>query len=268
MKLTWFLVVGIVTAAELQTLRTSKDSKQLLDAAITVVNSRDSAAIAQLADLLATREFIERLDDLTTPSRKTFHMSRLFGAMEKAPSRATEDLCLKLASARAFVADPVRLNYLLPALGAVIPMSDASAALFRRTNAEGYVIVNAPVLAANGSPAALRVFEEMMRDPRFDVDERIDAAHHSIVPNRTRLPLLRSIDRLLGQKIDPEVHAALLESVFDYQPRAWFGVARNPPSPPAWESASPETRKFVEELRQRYNGRQTRPSNRGKQILH
>jgi hypothetical protein len=268
MKLTLLLVAGIVTAADLQTLRTSRDSKQLLDAAIAIVNSRDNLAIAQLADLLATREFLERLDDLTIPSKKTFYVNRLFDAIEKAPSRATEHLCLKLASAPDFVADPVRLNYLLPALGAVIPMSDVSAALFRRTNAEGYVIVNAPVLAGNGSPAALRVFEEMMSDPRFDVDERIDAAHHSIVPNRTHLPLLQSIDRLLGQKIDPEVHAAVLESVFDYQPRAWFGVARNPPSPPDWQSASPETRKFVEELRRRYKGRQTRPSNRGKQILH
>lgn len=283
MKLALWLIAGIATAADLQVLRTSKDSNQLLEAAIQVVKSGDSADLSQLTGLLGSREFLGRLDALTSQATKFVRLQRLFAAIEAAPSPATEDLCLKLAADPNFTAEPVRLNYLLPALAAVKPMSEASAAVFRRTNAQGYFSVNAPVLTANGSALAIRLFEAMMLDRTIDAEVRVDAARVSIVPHRTELTVLRSIDRLLERKPELPLQIALLESVFDYRPGEWFGVSRTPPVPPGWETASPDARRFAAALGKRHanrtdlpatlrltiqRGLQTRPSNLGKQILH
>ena len=38
----------------------------------------------------------------------------------------------------------------------------------------------------------------------------------------------------------PEVQLGVVESLFDYRVREWYGVCRNPPRPPAWTEASTE----------------------------
>src|SRR2546430_16632737 len=59
--------------------------------------------------------------------------------------------CLALAADPAFLADDDRRIYLLPALAAVRPMSQAAIAAFRQANAEGYYNLNVLLLAKNGS---------------------------------------------------------------------------------------------------------------------
>ncbi len=246
-------------AQDLEILRTSHDSAQVEQSAIAVVRSRDPKAIAELSRLLEKREFLARLDDLANPQRRLFHLHNVFAALEATPSPASESLCLTLAANPEFTAEPVRLNYLLAALAAVRPMSEPAAALFRTTNTEGYFTVNGPLLVANGSPRALQLFESMMADPSVDAEQRIDVIRRSVLPYRTRLPVLHTVEHLLGRGLDTNVQVALLQSVFDYRSREWFGVERNPPKPPEWSSASPETLAFVVELGKKQERRKDLP---------
>jgi hypothetical protein len=62
-----------------------------------------------------------------------------------------------------------------------------------------------------------------------------------VIPNRTSAAVLRSIGQLLETELEPAVHMALLESVFEYEPQ-WFGRIASPPAPRPWETASAEAR--------------------------
>jgi hypothetical protein len=254
------VLAHMCSAQPMEILRTSKDPAQLEQAAVAVARSRDSKAIGQLETLLGSREFLGRLDDLANPQRKLYHLQRVFAALQSNPSPATERLCLKLADDPEFTAEPVRLNYLLGALAAVRPMSERTAELFRKTNTEGYFTVNGPLLVANGSPRALEVFESMAADGKVDPEERADVILRSIVPCRTSLPVLHAVDRLLGRRLDSVVQVALLQSVFDYRPKEWFGAERNSPRPPAWDTASPEAARFAVELGRKQEARKDLPA--------
>jgi hypothetical protein len=209
-------------------------------AAIEVITKQSPEGLAVLASYLRTPEFLRRLDDVDNPQRKTYFLGRVFAAMEQHPSEATRDLCIAAAESPEFCADPIRLNYLLPALAAVRPMTQAAAAVFRRTNSEGYFPVNAPLMTRNESPIALRLFEEMIRNPQVDPESRIDALRHSVLPRRTELPILATAERLLSGGLEPEVEIGLIETLFDYREKPWFGPVRVPPAPRPWETASDE----------------------------
>jgi len=65
------------------------------------------------------------------------------------------------------------------------------------------------------------------------------------VPHRTELPVAQMCARLLEKPLEPEVEVAIIESVFDYREREWYGNVRQPPRPGAWDTASSETLRTV-----------------------
>jgi|HubBroStandDraft_4_1064222.scaffolds.fasta_scaffold246071_2 hypothetical protein len=228
---------------ELKTLSNSRDRDRLEAAATAVASSKDPQALARLGGLLSSREFLERLDDLRKPQEQLVHLGKVMLALQANPSPASEDVCVSLAGNPNFTAIPARLNYLLPALAMVKPMSARAADVFRRTNPDGFFSVNAPLLVANGSPRALEVFESMAADGSVDAASRIDVIRRSVIPFRISAAVLRSIERLLDREVEAPVQIALLESVFEYKPALWFGRVVSPPAPPPWEGASAEARK-------------------------
>jgi hypothetical protein len=188
-----------------------------------------------------------------------YNLTQVFDALERNSTRHTAELCVDLAAEPDFIAEPVRLNSLLPALAAVQPMSDGAAEIFRRTSDEGFFHLNAPLLVQNGSPLALAVFEEIMESSSQDAANRVDAIHRSILPYRTHIAILRMCSRLLQKDLEPQVEAGLIETLFDYQERKWFGNARRPPRPPSWGSASTEELRVVVELGSRLQERTNLP---------
>ena len=227
-------------ADPIQILRTSKDRDALQQAAIELIRTRDAKKLASLRDFLSDPAFLARLDDVNTPNVKTRRLSAVFRELTNYPSPASAELSLRLGSDSRFLSDPDRKALLLPALAAVRPMSEASAQFFGKANAEGYYSINAPLLARNGSPRAVELFRKMIEDGSVPSARRVDALHSSIVPVRTNVAIIGVAERLISAKLDPDVLAGLIESMFDYQPRRWYGVARSMPQPPPWSGASAE----------------------------
>ncbi|MGZ4788533.1 MAG: hypothetical protein ACXWCY_03315 [Burkholderiales bacterium] len=226
-------------------LETSRDRAALQEAATALATTKDPGFLAALENFLSTNDGLARLDNIASPSEKTWHLARVFRALEQHSSGATANLCLRLINEPDFLADDDRKIYLLPALAAVRPMSDAAAEVFRQTNEQGYYNLNVRLLVSNGSPNALALFEEMIRDAAVPAERRVDGLHAAVLPHRTELPVLQSADRLLSGEIEGAVAIGLIETIFDFRSREWFGPSRNPPTPPPWEGASDEALQFV-----------------------
>jgi hypothetical protein len=226
----------------------ASDPDLLEHSAIALASSKDATALARLQVMLASREFLARLDNLADPQQQTYRLRHVMQALEANPVPAVEELCVALADTEEFTAVSIRVNYLLAALAAVRPTSAKAAAVFRRTNHEGFFSINAPLLVANGSPLALEVFEAMIADRLVPAEERIAALRRSLVPHRTDLAVLSSAKRLVDSKLERDVTIAIVESVFDYQPQQWFGRQGMPPTPPAWDAASPDALRYVIEF--------------------
>lgn len=228
---------GQARKADLQTLNASKARADVEAAAVRVAASGDAAALGRLGKLLAEPSFLARLDDLNHPQANIAGLSQVLKAMEKNPSEVTGRICESLARDPDFLSDPDRKMFLLPALAAVRPLSRTGGAVFRTANAEGYFNSTGPLLVANGSPRALALFEEMVADSSKRPVDRVDLLHKSVLAHRTRGPVLAACLRLLVRGLEPEVEAGLVETLFDYQEKRWFGVARYAPVPPPWNTA-------------------------------
>ena len=224
----------------LNILKLSEDRNALERAAVALASSGDTRAITQLGEFLQRSEFLGRLDNLKSSDRKTQHLRKVLNALEAHPSPAVADLCIALSRDKNFTADEDRMDFILETLSAVKPMTEDAARLFQQTNADGYFAFNAPLLVKNGSPHSLDLFESMLNDRSVDVERRVDSIHRSILPYRTSLSVLNSAEKLLSANLENAVAMGIIETIFDYQSKRWFGPAINAPKPPLWENASKE----------------------------
>jgi hypothetical protein len=229
------------TSSVRELLKSSSNRDVLEQAAATLARSRDPRDLILLGQLLHDGEFLARLDNVS--NLETRHLSRVMAALGEHPILQTVDLCLRLADDPVYVANDDRKRFLLQVLAAVKPLSDRAALLFERTNAEGYFSFNAPLLAANGSPRALEIFESMMLDQNVAIEERIDTLHIAMVPRRTELPILRASSLLLSRASETSLVTGVIESVFDFQ-SSWFGI-ESKITEPAWQTASTDTLRFA-----------------------
>jgi hypothetical protein len=223
-------------------LRTSSDPEALVRAASALARSRDSRDLDLLAHFLRNAAFLSRLDKPGNP--KAYHLGRIMAAMTEHATEGTASLCLTLEDDPVFLAEDARRGLLLEVLAAVKPMSDRAAALFRRTNLEGYFARNALLLAANGSPRALALFESMMLEKDVPVERRIDCLHLAVVPRRTELPVLQAAGRILAGAAERAIRNAVIESVFDFR-REWFGIDSQIAKPRDWQFAPAQSRRLA-----------------------
>ncbi|HEV8120699.1 MAG TPA: hypothetical protein VGQ67_06870 [Candidatus Polarisedimenticolia bacterium] len=230
-------------------LERERDPARLEAAAIAVARSNDPAAIGDLAKRLGERSFLDWLDPPRASGPQVIRLGRVFRALAQHPSAASASLCIGLAPNPDFTAVPARLNFLLNALAAVRPTSEEAANIFRSTSRTDYLEVNGPLLAANASPNALKVLAELLADDSLDAARRVSVAHWGLLPNRTKPALVEMSARLLsGGSMSREVQVAVVESLYDYQPRRWFGVTSGQPKRPSWSSAPPRTKDLLRSL--------------------
>lgn len=235
-------------------LNQSADLGEVAAAAIALAASEDDESIQPLSALLSSNEGLARLDNLSDPDLETQNLVEVFRALADHPTPATGQLCESLFASDDFRAVPARINMLLAALCAVVPTSVEGADVFRAAIDQGFAEVIAPPLLRNASPLALEVFEELIRNPSIDALVRVDILHRALLPRRYSLPVLQMCDRLLEAELDPGVRTGLIETLFDYQSRRWFGPAMYPPQPVAWEFASAESLAFLTALAERLLG--------------
>jgi hypothetical protein len=70
---------------------------------------------------------------------------------------------------------------------------------------------------------------------------------HELGHDRTKVSIVRMVDRLWDQPVERQVLLALAESIFEYNPE-WYGKRRNPPVAPDWSTAPPEAREAAAAL--------------------
>ena len=228
-----------------EVLRSSNDPSELEAAAVQLAASDDPDAIQRLGGFLSQSEFLGRLDELSVSGRNVVHLSNVLKPFIEQPSPETAAVCLKLAEDEVFQSDDDRTPFLLEALARVTPMQADTVKFFRRTSDESYFAANAPLLVANGSPAALTLFVSMMADREIEQERRVDCLHISVVMYRTRLSTLQAAADLLTRDLEQPVEQGVIESVFDFHWQ-WFGS--RPPEPPAWRTADDAALRFLAEL--------------------
>ena len=221
----------------IETVNHSQDRRNAFTAAIALARSEDGEALIALARVLRTQEFLDRLDPPKGEDQSIANISRIFRALAQHPTKATGRLCELIYGVAEFRDLPARINLLLGALAAVRPVSEDGANIFRASSAEGFAEVNGPLLLKNESPLALQVFEEIITGEWVESYVKVDILHRAVLPVRTRLPIIEMCGRLLDRPLPPDVRAALIETLFDYQSRLWFGPAMYPPMPQPWDSA-------------------------------
>ncbi|MBZ5618959.1 MAG: hypothetical protein LAQ69_09580 [Acidobacteriia bacterium] len=226
-------------------LNESRDTDQLVASALALAASEDPPALLALGRVLRHGEFLNRLDDTANPSSEIRNVARVFGALADHPTPATGRLCELIYVEPEFSEIPSRINLLLAALAAVHPVTPRGADIFRETSQDEYAEVNAPLLLKNESPLALQVFDELISGDWVEDYVKVDMLHRSVLPRRTRLPVLEVCALLLERGLPPEVRDAIIETVFDYDSRLWFGPAMYPPEPPAWHTATTEALEFL-----------------------
>jgi hypothetical protein len=129
-------------------------------------------------------------------------------------------------------------------------MSDRTAAIFQRSNSEGYFASNALLLVENGSVTALRLFESMMADRTEPAEVRVEVLHRGLVTRRHQTPVLRMADRILAATSERAIAQGVVESIFDYK-QEWFGIESRIVKPPGWAKASTDARQAALALAER-----------------
>ena len=226
-------------------LNYSTDRDAVARSAIVLVASTDPDAITFVREQMKRAEFLARLDNVEDPQFKTMRLRTVFTAIETNPSRPAAQLCVELAGAVEFSSESARMNFLLRALASIRPMLPEAAAVFRQTNREGYWDLNVTLLVYNGSPVALALFEEMMRDTSVDPEIRIDNLHFAVLMHRTKQPVVLSSGRLLSGGLEPEVEIGVIETLFDYRQKPWYGPVCHAPLPPPWSEATDEALRML-----------------------
>ncbi|MGA8313588.1 MAG: hypothetical protein WB755_26425 [Terriglobales bacterium] len=234
-----------------EVLKSSSDRQALEQAAISLAGSNDPSDLNLLGQFLRDAKFLARLDDPTNSAMP--HFTKLMETLAEHPDSRTADLCLILADDPLYQ-DDARLSPLLDVLAAVKPMSARIAALFQRTNQEGYFGYNARLLAANGSPVALKLFESMILDKGVPIENRVECLHISVVPHRMEAPILRVADRIFSRTSERALANGVIESVFDFQQR-WYGIESDFSAPPPWTSASPDSLRAALQLAEKAEAR-------------
>lgn len=222
------------------------ESPEALEARLrAMAASQDPTQLQNLARILGDPSVLERLDPPVEGYRPMGRLLAVFDVLIAHPSPHTEALGQALLRDEDFAFVPQRLPPVYRTLAAVVPTSEANAAIFRVAVGQGLHQTLAPNLAANASPRALEVLAEILRDPSLTVDDRIEVAHRALLPHRTTPALLERCQAVLDAGTEPQVELAILEALFDHQPRRWFGVAATPPVPPEWATLSPKGREIL-----------------------
>lgn len=221
-----------------EVLRKSKNPAQLLAAAQSIVQSRNETAIRQLRVHLADAGFLARLDPAPAASPDESNLAKIFATAKRYSSPGVEALCLALASAPEYDTNADRLLEVLETLAAASrPMTAAAVEVFNRTNGQAFYSTNGRLLIENSSPRAMRLLGEMLTSTSRELERRRELAHELLPRHRIELPVLQLVNTLLDQQIDESTANVLIESLFDYQPGAWYGKRRDRPKPASWATA-------------------------------
>jgi hypothetical protein len=241
---------GATTSVE-ETLRTSRDRRELKNAAVLLASSDVSADHEVLGRYLASGEFLARLDgpEEYQGSTASLRLSRVMETLEENRRPSTDGVLLGLIAAPEYQGHVLRMILLVRALAVVRPSPPDAVRYW-----DGKSVPESPLaqdvveaLCVNQSEPALALLERKFSDPGHAASLKVFWMRKLILPRRNDLPLLACCERMVTKSLPADLRPALVEALFDYQPSKWYR-GDDPPKPPPRSGASAASRNVLERI--------------------
>jgi hypothetical protein len=241
-----------VSDAATNTLQSSRDPKQLLQAALALARSNQVQDHDNLSRWLSSSEFLSRLDSekeyASTGRRLRIAMVLQALAMNAAPSARA--VLVSLSQSQEFLAMAPRVDFLIQYSYVIRPAPDE---LVRFWDAycqpdDGFANLTVATLVANGTDPALRLLERKFRDSKFAQEDKLSWIESNIYAHRIEMPVLLFCERLIGGNVlSSDLELPLAEVLFDPKPQRWFSPA-TVIVPPPLEQASAEAKTALQRI--------------------
>jgi hypothetical protein len=215
---------------------TVQNSQSVMQMALSLAASALVSDHRSLAELLASEEFLYRLDspeEYLAPPRR-LRLARVMRTLMDNPAPSACQILEALTKEGGFLEMEQREFLLIQALVVIRPASP-TAVLFWDRNSQSdspYLTVTIFALADNGTPPALQLLETKMADAEIESDLKISWMRRPILIHRNEAPMLESCGRILQGPMSPELRPFLVEALFDYQSE-WYRTKPPLPPPPA-----------------------------------
>ena len=231
-------------------LDTAKDQRELERAALNLAGSGAEPDLTLLEGYLSKAAFLQRLDTTSDPYVKTKRFENVVSRLGQNPSTRAGKVLLTLIESPEVTADKTRVEIILRAAPELKPMTAERVEVLRRVPKEIYMLSNLGLLFSNSSPLAVEEAARLVytKPPVVADGSVVDIMHLNIVPHRTEVNLIRMAVSLVQGPISPIIRRGVFESFFDYHYDQWYEPMRNPPEPPAWNTAGPESWSAIIEL--------------------
>ncbi|MHB1011544.1 MAG: hypothetical protein ACYC37_01340, partial [Desulfobacteria bacterium] len=206
-------------------LATSRDRRELKNAAVLLASSDAPADLEVLGRFLASGEFLGRLDgpEEYQGSTSSLRLSRVMETLEENRTPSADAVLLGLIGAPSFQGHVLRMILLVRALAVVRPSPPEAVRYWVGKSAPGSPLAQDVVeaLCVNQSEPALELLERIFADPGPASTLKVFWMRKLILPRRNDLPLLISCERMVTGSLPADLRPALVEALFDYQPSKW-----------------------------------------------
>jgi len=217
-------------------LKTSKDPKVLLDAAVAFAQSDQPADLSTLGQYLQTADFLDRLEAPATADQGpalSHDVARLLKLLMDNPAPQAKAVLASLTQSPPFTAINNRNEVLIRALVTAKPPSPAVVTYLDKHTEPKAVFrhVAMDTICDNGAEVLIQIMEKKLADPRHKAAEKIAWMRDPILRHRNDPAILKSAQRLVTQGLPPELRLPLVEALFDHE-EAWYVGCSIPQPPP------------------------------------
>ena len=223
-------------------LRTSKVPTEVKRAAVDVAKSDSADDLAMLGGLLASAEFLKRID--TDEDYKgaytNLRVGQVVNTLAENRKPPAEKAVMSLMDAGDYQANFQRIQILIHALAAIQPSPASVIIYWDKMSAAGSLVTFDVIqaLVENESAPAMGLFEKKLADPKHETSDKAAWMRQIVLPKRNDEPLLNACERVLkGTSAGPEVQVYIVEGLFDYKPDNWYRGCE-PVKPPVRSLAS------------------------------
>jgi hypothetical protein len=229
-------------------LATSRDRRELKNAALLLASSDSPADLEILGRYLASGEFLARLDgpEEYQGSTSSLRLSRVMETLAENRIPSADGVLSGLIGAPSFQGHVLRMILLVRSLAVVRPSPPEAVRYWDGKSAPGSPLAQDVVeaLCVNQSDPALELLERKFADPGHASNLKVFWMRKLILPRRNDLPLLSSCERMVTKSLAPDLRPALVEALFDYQPSKWYRGCEPPKPPPRTAASEPGKRIF------------------------
>jgi len=254
----WFVVVAIITSLSgcrsserdrtketedkmiensIKLLQTSDKSEELAAVAVALARGSLPEGHEALQKQMQSAEFYYRLDSKKAYGNfgERLELYRVVTALSENKAESAHKALIALSQSSIYKNANRRITMLITACAAVRPAPPEIVRFWDSySQAEtGFSSRTVSALVINGSPPALVLLEKKFADPKHEDEDKVDWMHRPILEHRNEAPLLECCLRILKGPMSDELKAALVETIFDYQPKDWYpGKRPSIPAPP------------------------------------